>query len=128
MILDEIKSVMPSFVARVERPDRGGEWIGYLEARAAAGERWARRLGLGDAAAGDDAGPSVTLPRVEGDEDDLLGALLFEVEPRLRGGDPRRRHGAGLRRAAELLARPGRRASQPPLSPRTWLRGAALPV
>ncbi len=31
MILDEIKSVMPSFVARVERPDRGGEWVRYLE-------------------------------------------------------------------------------------------------
>ena len=78
MILDEIKSVMPSFVARVERPDRGGEWVRYLEARAEAGERWSRRLGLGDAAAGDDAGPSVTLQRVDGDEDDLLGALLFE--------------------------------------------------
>ncbi len=37
MILDEIKAVMPSFVARVERPDRGGEWIGYLETRARAG-------------------------------------------------------------------------------------------
>ena len=45
MILEEIKAVMPSFVARVERPDRGGEWIAYLESRARAGERWARRLG-----------------------------------------------------------------------------------
>ena len=33
MILEEVKAVMPSFVARVERPDRGGEWIGYLESR-----------------------------------------------------------------------------------------------
>src|SRR5205085_4596693 len=33
MILEEIKSVMPSFVARVDRPDRGGEWIAYLQAR-----------------------------------------------------------------------------------------------
>jgi thymidylate synthase ThyX len=77
MILDEVKAVMPSFVARVERPDRGGEWIGYLEARARAGERWAQRLGLRDG--GDSAdGPSVTLTRVEGDEDELLAALLFE--------------------------------------------------
>ena len=76
MILDEIKAVMPSFVARVERPDRGGDWIGYLEARAHAGNRWAERLGL---RAGDRAdGPSVTLTRVEGDEDELLAALLFE--------------------------------------------------
>ena len=35
MILDELQAVMPSFVTRVERPDRGGEWIAYLESRAA---------------------------------------------------------------------------------------------
>jgi thymidylate synthase ThyX len=27
MILEEVQAVMPSFVARVSRPDRGGEWI-----------------------------------------------------------------------------------------------------
>ena len=37
MILEEIKKVMPSFVARVERPDRGGEWVSYLERGEAAG-------------------------------------------------------------------------------------------
>jgi thymidylate synthase ThyX len=83
MILDEIKAVMPSFVTRVERPDRGGEWIGYLEERARAGERWAQRLGLGldDARNADEiaAGPSVRLLRTEGDEDDLMAALLFEA-------------------------------------------------
>ncbi len=46
MILEELKKVMPSFVSRVERPDRGGEWIGYLEARREATERWVGRLGL----------------------------------------------------------------------------------
>jgi thymidylate synthase ThyX len=76
MILEEIKAVMPSFVARVERPERGGEWISYLEERARAGRRWAERLGLRDADSDD--GPSVKLLRVEGDEDDLLTALLFE--------------------------------------------------
>ena len=30
MILDAVQAVMPSFVARVERPDRGGEWVAYL--------------------------------------------------------------------------------------------------
>ncbi len=75
MMLEAVEAVMPSFVARVRRPERGGEWIGYLERRAAAGEHWARRLDLhGDAA----AGPSVTLLRSEGDEGDLLAALLFE--------------------------------------------------
>jgi thymidylate synthase ThyX len=78
MILDEIKAVMPSFVARVERPERGGEWVSYLESRARAGERWSERLGLRDEADAPDFGPSVTLLGAEGDEDDLLAALLFE--------------------------------------------------
>jgi hypothetical protein len=78
MILDELKVVMPSFVARVDRPDRGGEWISYLESRARAGERWATRLGLDGADQADLNKPSVTLMSTEGDEDDLLAALLFE--------------------------------------------------
>jgi thymidylate synthase ThyX len=76
MILQEVQAVMPSFVARVSRPDRGGEWISYLESRARAGEHWAERLGLDASATA--AGPSVRLTHVDGDEDDLLCALLFE--------------------------------------------------
>jgi len=80
MMLEELQSVIPSFLTRVERPERGGEWIDYLAARRRAGERWARRLDL-DAPHNPDAprGPSVTLLRAEGDEDDLLSALLFEA-------------------------------------------------
>jgi thymidylate synthase ThyX len=78
MILREIQAVMPSFVARVERPDRGGQWIEYLQARAQAGQRWARRLGL-DEETEASAGPSVRLTHVDGDEDDLLTALMFEA-------------------------------------------------
>jgi thymidylate synthase ThyX len=81
MILGELQAVMPSFVARVERPDRGGRWVQYLESRAEAGQRWARRLGLSDAAA-DAGGPSVRLTHVDGDEEDLLVALLFESAAR----------------------------------------------
>jgi thymidylate synthase ThyX len=78
MILDEIKAVMPSFVARVERPERGGEWVRYLENRTRSGERWAERLGLTEPSELD-PGPSVKLLRVDGDEEDLLAALLFEA-------------------------------------------------
>ena len=46
MILAELKQVMPSFVSRVERPDRGGEWISYLEQRREQTESWVARLGL----------------------------------------------------------------------------------
>jgi thymidylate synthase ThyX len=79
MILAELKAVMPSFVARVERPDRGGEWISYLEQRGAAADRWAGRLGLDRARRDEDGGPTVRLLSVHGDEDDLLAALLFEA-------------------------------------------------
>jgi thymidylate synthase ThyX len=77
MILEAVQATMPSFVSRVERPERGGEWAGYLERREAAGRRWAARLGL-DSPSGD-PGPSVRLVRAEGDEDHLLAALLFEA-------------------------------------------------
>jgi thymidylate synthase ThyX len=79
MILAAVQAVIPSFVARVERPERGGRWIEYLRAREAAGRRWAERLGLSDDPAAPAPGPSVRLLRVEGDEDDLLAALLFEA-------------------------------------------------
>jgi thymidylate synthase ThyX len=81
MILEAVKSTMPSFVARVERPDRGGEWIAFLEQRERTARRWVARLGLDrpTAAEPDTLGPSVTLLHVDGTEDDLLAALLFEA-------------------------------------------------
>lgn len=78
MLLAELQRVIPSFVARVQRPDRGGRWIEYLQARAEAGQRWARRLDLDGPRDETAAGPSVRLTHVDGDEDDLLIALLFE--------------------------------------------------
>jgi thymidylate synthase ThyX len=79
MILAELKAVMPSFVARVERPERGGEWISYLSERSRAAERWSRRLGLDRSRREEPAGPTVRLLSVEGDEEALLAALLFEA-------------------------------------------------
>jgi thymidylate synthase ThyX len=78
LILEAIKAVMPSFVARVERPDRGGDWVSFLEQRRASAEKWAGRLGLHREEPGT-ARPSVNLLHVDGDEDDLLAALLFEA-------------------------------------------------
>ena len=75
-ILTELKQVIPSFLTRIERPERGGEWIGYLQARRSAGERWAARLATDETAA---AGPSVRLLHVDGDEESLLAALVFEA-------------------------------------------------
>ena len=77
MILDELAKVIPSFVARVDRPDRGGEWIAYLQERRQATERTVARLGLDRRADGD--APSVELVSVDGGEGELLAASLFEA-------------------------------------------------
>ncbi len=126
MILEELGAVIPSFLTRVERPERGGQWIGYLEARERAGARWAARLGLD--AADDAAGPSVTLLGHDGEEDDLLAALLFEAaatsERHAREADRRARRG----RSRRAPGRPDRGARQSPPPPRAWPRDPALPI
>jgi thymidylate synthase ThyX len=78
MILRELQQVIPSFVARVDRPDRGGEWVEYLADRAQAGRRITERLGL-DRPREDGIAPSVRLLSSEGSEEQLLAALLFEM-------------------------------------------------
>jgi len=78
MILAELQRVMPSFVSRVDRPERGGEWISYLEARRERTEQWVARLGLDRRGDGEGA-PSVELLHVDGSEEDLLAACLFEA-------------------------------------------------
>ncbi|MFM9148941.1 MAG: FAD-dependent thymidylate synthase, partial [Solirubrobacterales bacterium] len=77
MVLGELKKVMPSFVARVDRPDRGGEWIEYLTERREATEQWVSRLGL-DRSEDGNPGPSVELIEVRGSEDEVLASCLFE--------------------------------------------------
>jgi thymidylate synthase ThyX len=78
MLLDELQLVMPSFVARVPRPDRGGRWIEYFRERGEASASVASRLGLDDSAVDTAAAPSVRLLRVHGSEDELLAALVYE--------------------------------------------------
>ncbi|MGK2931599.1 MAG: FAD-dependent thymidylate synthase, partial [Solirubrobacterales bacterium] len=68
MILDELNQVMPSFVSRVSRPDRGGEWISFLEERRSSTEQWVDRLGLGDRES-EATGPTVDLLQVHGTEE-----------------------------------------------------------
>ncbi|HVS84039.1 MAG TPA: FAD-dependent thymidylate synthase [Gaiellaceae bacterium] len=77
MLLEELQAVIPSFVTRVPRPDRGGRWIEFLRERNEAAARAAARLGL-DEARGSEAVPSVRLLRAHGTEEELLAALLFE--------------------------------------------------
>jgi thymidylate synthase ThyX len=76
LLQGELESVIPSFLSRVSRADRGGEWMEYLGWRRDAGREVAERLGLTSRAA--PAGPSVTLLEHRGSEEDLLSALVFE--------------------------------------------------
>jgi thymidylate synthase ThyX len=117
MILAELQRVMPSFVSRVERPDRGGEWISFLEQRRAATEDWVVRLGL-DRRGVDDA-PSVELTHVDGGEEELLASCLFEASSapeaeilaridHLDGEERARLLGAMVGERANRRHRPGR--------------------
>ena len=88
----------------------------------------ARASGLDREPAPDAARPSVRLLHVDGDEDALLAALLFEAAG--VGEEETRIRLAALsaRRAGASCCRPRRRARQPPPPPRPRLRGAALPL
>ena len=79
LLLAELEKVIPSFVARVKRPDRGGEWIEYLKERRRRTESAVARFGLDrpDPAATPE-GSSVRLTHVDGDEAGLIAASLFE--------------------------------------------------
>ena len=95
---------MPSFVARVERPDRGGAWAGYLAERRAAGERWAARLGLAGRRPGRRAPVGHADPRRR-----RRGAAARRAAVRggrrRRGADPRGGRRAGATRSAARCSR-----------------------
>jgi thymidylate synthase ThyX len=78
LLLHELEQIIPSFVVRVPRPDRGGRWVEFLRERADAGASAAERLGLVEPVAAPSA-PSVRLLRANGTERELLAALLFEA-------------------------------------------------
>jgi thymidylate synthase ThyX len=77
LMLEELQKIIPSFVARVPRPDRGGRWVEFLRERRERAERLAERLGLDERV--QESAPSVRLLRVEGDERQLLATSLFEA-------------------------------------------------
>jgi thymidylate synthase ThyX len=76
MILTELEAVMPSFLSRVRRPERGGRWVEQLATRSRVATEAAERLGLRGEP--DPAPASVRLVAVDGDERRLAAALLVE--------------------------------------------------
>ena len=76
-MLAALRAVAPALMTRVDRPDRGGAWSGFLRERAGREADAADSLGLTGPFA-EDAHEVVRLLRVEGNERELLTALLFE--------------------------------------------------
>jgi len=78
LALGELRKVIPAFLRRVDMPDRGEAWIGYLAGLRERASSAAARFGLGDARESED-GPSVRLLGVRGDEEELIAASLYEA-------------------------------------------------
>ncbi len=75
LMLAELQKVIPSFLARVDRPDRGGEWTAYLADTAARTGEVAARLLAGMVP---EPRPAVTLVDWDPEaEDKLLAAILY---------------------------------------------------
>jgi thymidylate synthase ThyX len=83
LMLTELRKVVPSFLSRVDRPDRGGAWSDYLsstrEETAALGARLFASVPP-DASMEPSAAPVVRLVDFDPDgEDKLVAAMLYEV-------------------------------------------------
>ncbi len=75
LILEELRKVIPSFLTRVDRPERGGEWSAHLAATNEATAQAAQAL-----FAGIEAEPRPTVSLVDFDpeaEDKLLAAVVY---------------------------------------------------
>lgn len=77
MMLSELKEVIPSFLTRIERPERGGKWIEFLQERRIRTENLYSQLDLDKET--QPAGPSVKLLHASGSLDELLAAEAVEA-------------------------------------------------
>jgi thymidylate synthase ThyX len=77
LMLTELRKVIPSFLKRVDRPDRGGAWSSYLEANRAAMDRLVERLFPPEELEPEPA-PAVRLVDFDPEgEVKLVGAMLY---------------------------------------------------
>jgi thymidylate synthase ThyX len=116
MALQELRKVIPAFLKRVDMPDRGGAWVEYLSDLRARSSAAAARFGLDDAQAGEEAA-SVRLVHVDGSEEDLLVALLYECsdvgEDEIRGRIAELPAGERATLIADLVGARGNRRHKP---------------
>jgi thymidylate synthase ThyX len=77
LMLDELRKVIPSFLKRVDRPDRGGAWSSYFDATRRAVDDVAGRL---FAEAPPEPRPAVTLVDFDPDgEEKVIAAMLYSA-------------------------------------------------
>ena len=78
LMLEELRKVIPSFLRRVDLPERGGAWSGYLaDTRQAMEEVSARLFGSGGSAAGAGAGAGADV----GSGGDAVAVTLVDWDP-----------------------------------------------
>ena len=128
MMLDELRKVIPSFLTRVDRPDRGGAWSEYLaETRASATAELVDRLFAGDEPEPRPAGhPHRLRPRRRGQAPrrDLLPA-----HAPARGPDPRPGpHASATDERGRAAARVRGGADEPPPQAGPRVRAHRLPL
>jgi thymidylate synthase ThyX len=115
MALSELRKVIPSFIKRVGMQGRGDAWIEYLRDLRARAATAAERFGLGERTSA--SGSSVRLLRVEGSEEDLLAACLFEAsalpEEEIRSAVSSLAAGERARLIAELTGERANRRHKP---------------
>jgi thymidylate synthase ThyX len=120
MMLEELRKVIPSFLQRVDRADRGGVWSEYLESTRQdtvriIGELFPELVAPGDAAQGGPSGrPTVELLDFDPDGEDKVVAAI--VTPRTTRSESEvidrvRRLGADEKRSI-LMAYVGERANR----------------
>ncbi|MCL5446694.1 MAG: FAD-dependent thymidylate synthase [Actinobacteria bacterium] len=85
LILEQLKKVIPSFLTRLDRPDRGGRWQAYIEdTRKRTMEEVAKMSGslaatVSRKGTGDAGGPTVRLVDFDpSGEDRVIEAIIFE--------------------------------------------------
>jgi len=75
LMVDELRKVIPSFLTRLDRPNRGGDWTAYFAGTSRATAQVADRLFAG---IDPEPRPAVTLVDFDPDgEDKLLAAMLY---------------------------------------------------
>jgi thymidylate synthase ThyX len=116
LALTELRKVISAFLRRVDMAERGVAWIDYLERLQQRASEVAARFGLADGQLTEEP-PSVRLVHVDGSEDDLLAALLYEasdiseIQVRARIADLSPGERAAL--LAELAGERGNRRHKP---------------